>query len=100
MRMLSLIAAGAALSFAVPALAEPAATSGFKHDGYTYVYTVEQKGDMQLISGHSYPGGAPFSLVVRGDRVSGSSNGVAVSFNVEDARGAATGASPAKISMR
>lgn len=100
MRMLSIIAASAVISLSAPALAETADTTSFKHDGYTYVYKVEQKEGAQVISGRRYPDGAKFSLRVRDGKVAGLSNGVSVRFGVADAKGAATSAKPAKLSMR
>jgi len=60
----------------------------FTHDGQTYVYTVTDAHDRQVLSGHRYPSGAPFRLVVRGDRVSGTANGVPVSFRTRESKGA------------
>lgn len=103
MRMLSVLSIAAAsvvASFAAPAIAETPDSGSFRHGGYTYVYKMQQVGEAQVISGHRYPGGAAFSLRVRDGKVSGVSNGVAVSFDVSDAAGAATGAKPAMLSMR
>ncbi|MCF8708843.1 hypothetical protein [Rhizorhapis sp. SPR117] len=86
--MLSIIAAGAVLSFVSPALAGPVETGSFERDGYTYVYKVEQKGESKVITGRSYPGGKKFSLVVRGDMVTGTSNGTPVRFHVAEAASA------------
>lgn len=76
MRTLLIATAAAAVAASAPAAAE----TRFEHDGYTYVYKAEAKGDRQIVSGHRFPGNAPFRLVVRGDKVSGTSNGVPVSF--------------------
>ncbi|MBK5264800.1 MAG: hypothetical protein JJE34_06135 [Alphaproteobacteria bacterium] len=100
MRMLSIIAAGAVLSFASPALADPAETVSFKHDGYTYVYKVEQEGEKKVITGRIYPDGKKFSLIVRGDVVTGVAGGAAVEFNVADAKGAASTAKATALTMR
>lgn len=100
MRMLSIFAAAAAISLAAPVAAETAETSSFEHDGYTYVYKVEQKGGAQVISGKRYPGGARFTLRVRDGMVDGVSNGVAVRFGAADAKGAADAAKPKTLSMR
>lgn len=106
MRMLSVlavIAAPAMIAMAAPATAEPtgpAETGSFEHEGYTYVYSVEQKGDAQLISGRRYPGGTAFSLRVRNGKVTGTSGGNAVSFSLSEVEGAADGAKPSELSMR
>ena len=63
----------------------------FQHDGQTYVYTTTVANDRQVISGHRYPSGAPFRLVVRGNRVTGTAGGVPVSFRTTEASGAARG---------
>ena len=102
MRMLSIftlpiLAATAQIALAAPAAAEPLETGSFEHEGYTYVYKVAQKGESQVITGRRYPGGVPFSLKVREGTVKGTSNGLDVKFNLEEARGAAAGA---KLSMR
>ncbi|HKX22555.1 MAG TPA: hypothetical protein VJM81_04700 [Rhizorhapis sp.] len=102
MRMLSIftlpiLAATAQIALAAPATAEPLETGSFEHEGYTYVYKVAQKGESQVITGRRYPGGVPFSLKVREGTVKGTSNGLDVKFNLEEARGAAAGA---KLSMR
>lgn len=60
----------------------------FEHQGQTYVYTTVVANDRQVISGRRYPSGAPFRLVVRGNRVTGTAGGVPVSFRTADARGA------------
>lgn len=102
MRMLSIftlpiLAAAAQIALAAPAAAEPLETGSFKHEGYTYVYKVMQKGEGQVISGRRYPGSVPFSLKVSEGKVKGTSNGLDVKFSLEEARGAASGA---KLSMR
>ncbi|MGE4429206.1 MAG: hypothetical protein AB7E05_00525 [Sphingobium sp.] len=98
--VLSVVAVSLAGSFAVPAHAETADSGSFKHGGYTYVYKTQQVGEAQVISGRRYPGGTAFSLRVRNGEVSGVSNGVSVSFNVNDAAGAADGAQPTQLSLR
>jgi len=103
MRMLSVLSIAAvsvAASLAVPATAETPDSGSFQHDGYTYVYKMQQVGEAQVISGRRYPGGTAFSLRVRDGKVSGVSNGVAVRFDVSDAAGAAAGAKPARLTMR
>ena len=63
----------------------------FEHDGQTYVYTSTFANDRQVISGRRYPAGAPFRLVVRNGRVSGTAGGVPVSFKVAEAAGVVRG---------
>ncbi|WP_293876641.1 MULTISPECIES: hypothetical protein [unclassified Sphingomonas] len=63
----------------------------FQHEGQTYVYTTSVANDRQVISGRRYPSGAPFRLVVRGNRVTGTAGGVPVSFRTADAKGAVRG---------
>lgn len=63
----------------------------FVYDGKTYVYTTELKDGRTVIDGRRMPGGDPFHLVVRKNRVSGTSGGVPVSFPVAHAKGAAGG---------
>ncbi|MCU6453771.1 hypothetical protein LPN01_06745 [Sphingomonas sp. A2-49] len=63
----------------------------FEHDGQTYVYTTTVANDRQIITGRRFPSGAPFRLVVRGDRVTGTAGGVPVSFRTAEARGAVRG---------
>lgn len=63
----------------------------FRHEGQTYVYTTSFVDGREIISGHRYPAGAPFRLVVRGNRVTGTAGGVPVSFRTAEARGAARG---------
>ena len=83
------------LVIAAGALAATAAVArqprqSFTHDGYTYVYTSQVSGDHQVITGRRFPSGAPFRLVVRGDRVSGFAGGYPVSFRTAAADGAAS----------
>jgi len=58
----------------------------FTRDGQTFVYTVSTKANRVIISGHRFPSGSAFDFVVRGDQVSGVSNGEPVSFTVKDAQ--------------
>jgi len=60
----------------------------FEHDGSTYVYTSTVANGRQVLTGRRFPSGAPFRLVVRGDRVTGTAGGVPVSFRTTDAKGA------------
>lgn len=92
MRMLSkfvlstLFALGAANA---PVHAEEAGKQKFTHEGYTYVYDVKDTRTGKVISGRRYPDAVAFNLSVKNGRVSGVSGGQPVTFNVEDARGAA-----------
>ncbi|WP_336959957.1 hypothetical protein [Sphingobium aquiterrae] len=85
-------APAAALLAAVPAIAGDAPKERFVHEGYTYIYQVKEEKGASRISGNRYPGGAAFSLVVRGGKVNGVSGGQQVAFDVDSARGAAAGA--------
>lgn len=96
--VLSILAAPAAVMLATPAHAKPDETGSFEHDGYTYVYTVKDRGESQIIRGYRYPGGAAFSLRVRDGMVSGTSNGTPVHFSLSDAEGAIE--EPVEIGMR
>ena len=90
MRMLSKFIVTAALSgivAGIPARAEEAKQS-FTHEGFTYVYKVKDTALGKKISGRRYPDAVAFNLAVRGDKVSGISNGQPVSFNLADAEGA------------
>lgn len=80
-------AAALSVSLVSPAIAKDKATT-FKHEGVTYSYTVTQISDTRrVIEGKATPGDA-FRLVVAGDRVSGTANGIPVEFKVSDAKGA------------
>ena len=96
MRMLSKFVVAGALSaivaVAAPANAQDAAKQRFTHEGYTYVYDVKDTKTGKVISGRRYPDAVAFNLQVKGDKVSGVSGGQTVSFKVDDARGAASGA--------
>ena len=64
------------------AAAETPATHSFTRDGQTYVYTSATMGSRQVIDGYSANTGSRFHLIVRGNAVSGESDGRAVSFRV------------------
>ncbi|MDB5709178.1 MAG: hypothetical protein JWL96_1248 [Sphingomonas bacterium] len=75
------------LAAAIPAFADEApAQVSFKRDGETYVYTKVQKADRVILTGHRYPSGVAFDLTVRGDWVTGISDGVPVSFTMPNAQ--------------
>lgn len=86
MRMLLTISATAAVLAGSPAIAGESAETRFEHDGYTYVYKAEETKGRKVITGRRYPGNAVFRLVVKGDRVSGLSDGRPVSFKLSDVR--------------
>ncbi len=94
MRMLSKFVAASALSaiiaIAAPAQAEEAGKQRFTHEGYTYVYEVKDSKTGKVISGRRFPDAVAFNLSVKNGKVSGVSGGQPVSFNVDEARGAAT----------
>lgn len=81
----TVLAAAAVLTPAfVPAVVLANETREFSHEGTNYSYTAEQKGDATVIAGTS-SSGAPFRLVVKGDRVSGTYNNRYVSFSKAEA---------------
>ena len=82
-----LAAAAMIAAIATPVFAKDASPERkFTRDGQTYVYTLVNKADRVVISGHHYPSGSPFELTVRGDRVTGVSGGAPVSFKVPNAQ--------------
>ena len=93
MRMLSKFivsgALGTVFSLAAPASAEEG-KQRFTHEGYTYVYNVRETRVGQVITGRRYPDASAFNLAVKKGKVSGTSNGVRVAFNLESAQGAAS----------
>jgi hypothetical protein len=83
------IVAGALMAAAAPAFAdETAGKQSFTHEGYTYVYEVKDTKTGQVISGRRFPDSVAFNLAVKNGRVTGQSGGQAVTFKVDDARGA------------
>lgn len=64
---------------------EAPAQKTFTRDGETYVYTAAPKGDGIVLTGRATPSGRDFHLTVRGNRVTGYSGGVPVSFVTESA---------------
>ena len=87
--ILILTAAAAALTSSIGMAAD--GQQSFVHDGSTYVYTSSVQAGRQVIDGRRLPSGQAFHLVVKGDRVSGTSGGVPVSFKTKEASGAAGG---------
>lgn len=78
MTKLLIAAAAAAIAFAAPATAAPKERV-FTHEGITYAYTSEPKGDAVVLEGTASKGGK-FRLVVKGDWVDGYAGGARVSF--------------------
>lgn len=73
---------GAALPAAASAESIPA--ERFEHDGVTYHYTVTTTASGQRIRGTADTGS--FELQVRKDKVSGTFNGIPVSFKLSDVK--------------
>jgi len=85
MRKLVVLSALVAATLAVPAVAKDTAEKvTFTRDGVTYTYTETKVGKSTIYKGRAMPGN-PFYLVVRGDQVVGTANGIPVSFDVADA---------------
>lgn len=88
MRKLVVLSALAAATLAVPAVAKNAEKVSFTRDGVTYTYTETKVGKSTIYKGRALPGN-PFYLVVRGDQVTGTANGIPVAFDVPT-KGSAT----------
>lgn len=73
------ISAAVLLSLPVAAYA---GERSFTRDGVTYVYTSEQRGETTVLSGRTLPGGADYTLNVRGRKVTGHVGGTPVSFSI------------------
>lgn len=88
--MIKYCLSAALLSLAVisPANAKSESTT-FEHEGVSYTYKVTTFGDKRVISGYATPG-APFRLLVAGNTVSGTSNGLPVSFKLSEVKPRAT----------
>lgn len=80
----------ATVAAAVPTIGAIAAEGEqrFVHEGSTYVYTRSDANGQSVIQGHRYPGGEPFSFVVKGHRVTGTTGNTQVAFTTDEARGA------------
>jgi hypothetical protein len=91
MRKLVVLSALVAATLAVPAVAKTAEKVSFTRDGVTYTYSETKVGKSTIYKGRALPGN-PFYLVVRGDQVTGTANGIPVSFDVpaKSAKGTAT----------
>jgi hypothetical protein len=59
----------------------PALAETFVHDGSTYVYTVEQRGNFQILKGEVTESHKPFTLRVSRTWVDGEVDGSPVSFS-------------------
>lgn len=71
----------AAALVAVPTVAN-AAERTFTRNGVTYTYTSTKQGDRTILTGKS-SAGSPYTLVVRGKRVSGTVGATPVSFTID-----------------
>ncbi len=78
------------------------AEHSFTRNGQTYVYTAVDKGDSVVLSGRQLASGSAFHLVVRGDTITGQSDGVPVSFRKEGAQAAVSrvASAPVEVSAR
>jgi hypothetical protein len=77
LKTLSILIAAATLT--TPALAET-----LVHEGVTYVYSVEQRGNAKIITGEDASTHRPFTLRVRNGWVEGMVGGSPVSFSTHD----------------
>ena len=82
-------AAAAALTSSIGIAAE--GKQSFVYEGDTYVYASTVQDGRQVIDGRRFPSGQAFHLIIKGERVSGVSGGVPVSFKTREATGAAGG---------
>lgn len=64
----------------------PALAETFTHDGVTYVYSVEQRGNMRLITGRDVTNNRPFALSVKNGWVAGDVDGNSVSFSTREVK--------------
>ena len=86
MRILPLLAAASAALVSTVGIAQAPAEQRFTRDGRTYVYTSSARDDGRtLIVGREINTNARFRLLVKGDQVSGYSNGVPVRFRADSA---------------
>lgn len=75
----TVLTAAVAILATVPAMAQADPVVQFSHDGVNYTYTAKKQGEATIINGHASTG-APFRLIVRGERVSGTYNNRSVNF--------------------
>jgi hypothetical protein len=86
--------------FAAPAAIAKDAPTTFTHQGVTYKYTVTEVGETKkIITGYASPG-APFSLVVSKGKVTGTANGMPISFKVSDVKVRTASTSDLKVASR
>lgn len=98
MKKLLITAALAVTATVSPAVAKD--MSSFTHEGVVYKYSVTNISDSKrVISGFATPGN-PFRLVVSGNRVNGTVNGMPVSFTVSEAKNAAASSAPITVASR
>ncbi len=86
LKALSITAALVFTSMSAVAIAEPAASASFVHDGQTYTYSVEQKANTRVIRGTAEKSGKPFVLYVSAKKVTGTVDGRYVSFSRSDVK--------------
>jgi opacity protein-like surface antigen len=91
MKIFAIAAAAAAVLASTAAFAKAEETS-FQKDGYTYVYSVSEKGNTKHIRGKYYPGAHSFALEVRNGRVEGTVNDANVAFPLAAAATQSSGA--------
>lgn len=85
------IAAAAAALISTVGIAGAPEQQTFTRDGRTYVYTTATNDDGRtVIEGRQVGSATRFRLLVKGDRVTGYSNGFPVSFRAPQAAGATT----------
>ncbi|KQU62159.1 hypothetical protein ASG67_03275 [Sphingomonas sp. Leaf339] len=91
MRTAIFLTASAIIFTAATPVSAAEGEQSFQHEGYTYVYKTSDDNGRKVISGHRLPGNAPFRLVVKDGRVTGTSGNTNVAFRTSEARGAAGG---------
>lgn len=79
---LSLVAA----SLLIAPAAHAAEDTSFTHDGVTYSYTTEVKGNEKIVRGTAYAGNVPFELHIRKKTVTGTFNNRPVDFSVSEVK--------------
>lgn len=83
--MNKIIISALAIFAAYPAVANAeAAAQRFEHDGRTYQYTVEDRGDYRIITGMEEDSRKPFRLRVGESRVRGTMGSQTVNFPLRD----------------
>lgn len=80
LKSLSITAALALTLVSNVSIAAPAPSTSFVHDGQTYTYSVEQKGNSRIIRGVVEKSGKEFVLYVSDKKVIGTVDGRQVSF--------------------